>query len=127
MASQKVAEAAWPTKIYVQGDKLPSMYLNPPRDWKEGRPTYRSSKPFAGTGMYFIIYFEHGEWRVSLSQFVGKRDKAYARVSDQAMDPSKITGTWLVFDKTHNRHMTDNDFKLSAKPEESAAEEAYWP
>jgi len=107
---------SYPKKIFILGDELPSMYLNPANETLDERPTYRSSKPIAGTGMYFVLYHGDDEWRISLSQYINHASKCYARVEDSAYNPAEISGTWRVFDRTYNRYEYDSNFHLSTSP-----------
>merc|ERR1719334_462017 len=107
---------SYPKKVYILGDELPSMYLNPANETLDQRPTYRSSRPIAGTGMYFVLYHGDGEWRISLSQFINHASKCYARVEASAYNPAEVSGTWRVFDRTYNRYEYDSNFRLSTSP-----------
>lgn len=112
-AAPSFGSTSYPKQIYILGDELPSMYLNPDNETLDERPTYRSSKPIAGTGMYFVLYHGDGEWRISLSQYINHASKCYARVEDSAYNPSEISGTWRVFDRTNNSYEYDSNFHLS--------------
>jgi len=116
MTSPSFGSTSYPKEIYILGDELPSMYLNPSSETLDQRPTYRSSKPIAGTGMYFVLYHGDGEWRISLSQFINHASKCYARVEDSAYNPAEVSGTWRVFDRTYNRYEYDSNFRLSISP-----------
>lgn len=111
---------SYPKTIFIHGDELPSMYLNPSSQTLDGRPTYRSSQPIAGTGMYFVLYHGEEEWRISLSQFINQASKCYARVEDSAYNPAEISGTWRVFDQKYNSYDYDSNFRLSKSPTEES-------
>jgi len=114
----------YPKKIYILGDELPSMYLSPATEMQNERPSYRSSRPIAGTGLYFILYHGEGEWRICLSQYINQGSKSYAKVQDSAYNPTEISSTWSVFDRRYNRYEFDSNFRVSAVPEETG--EGQW-
>jgi len=116
MTSPSFGSTNYPKQVYILGDELPSMYLNPSSETLDQRPTYRSSRPIAGTGMYFVLYHGDGEWRISLSQYINHASKCYARVEDSAYNPAEISGTWRVFDRKYNRYEYDSNFRLSTSP-----------
>lgn len=116
MAAPSFGSTSYPKQIYILGDELPSMYLNPANQALDNRPTYRSSNPIAGTGTYFVLYHGDGEWRISLSQYINHALKCYARVEDSAYNPAEISGTWRVFDRTNNSYEYDSNFHLSTSP-----------
>jgi len=115
---------SYPKKIYILGDELPSMYLSPATEMMDDRPSYRSSRPIAGTGLYFILYHGEGEWRISLSQYVNQGSKCYAKVEDSAYNPTDISSTWSVFDRRYNRYEHDTNFRVSSVPAETG--EGQW-
>jgi len=116
MGAPSFGSTSYPKQVYILGDELPSMYLNPTNETLDQRPTYRSSRPIAGTGLYFVLYHGDGEWRISLSQYINQASKSYARVEDSAYNPAEISGTWKVFNRKYNRYEYDSNFQLSTSP-----------